>query len=95
MKKFMFLTYGFEKPTPEIMQAWKKWFGEIGDHILEQGHFPRGKEFSDKGAVDLPLAPDSITGYLLVKAESFEQAEKMAETNPYVASIRIYEIMTG
>ena len=22
VKKFMFLTYGFEKPTPEIMQAW-------------------------------------------------------------------------
>ena len=95
MKKFMFLTYGFEKPTPEIMQAWNKWFQEIGDNILEQGHFPRGKEISDKGAKELPLAPDSITGYLLVKAESFEHATKMAETNPYVSSIRLYEIMSG
>ncbi len=95
MKKFMFLTYGFEKPTPEIMQAWNKWFDEIGEHIIEQGHFPHGKEISDAGVKELPLAPDSITGYLLVKAESAEQAEKMAASNPYVSSIRFYEIMSG
>ncbi len=26
VKKFLFLHYGFEKPTPEIMSAWGKWF---------------------------------------------------------------------
>ena len=25
MKKFMFLHFGFEKPTPEIMKAWETW----------------------------------------------------------------------
>jgi hypothetical protein len=42
MKNFVFLTYGFEKPTPEIMEAWGKWFESIRDRIVEQGHFPRG-----------------------------------------------------
>ena len=29
MKKFMFLHFGFEKPTPEIMADWNKWFESI------------------------------------------------------------------
>ena len=26
VNKYMFLHYGFEKPTPEIMDAWGQWF---------------------------------------------------------------------
>lgn len=95
MKKFIFLTFGFEKPTPEIMQAWGKWFEAIKDSIVEKGHFPRGRELSKRGVKDLPLGADSITGYVIVKADDFEAASKMAESNPYVASIRIYELMAG
>jgi len=95
VKKFVYLTFGFEKPTPEIMQAWKKWFEEIKSNILEQGHFPRGHEISKSGAKPLPMGPDSITGYVMVKAESFDDAVKMAETNPFIKSIRIYEVMAG
>lgn len=38
MKKFVFLTYGFEQPTPEIMEAWGKWMESIKDNIVEMGH---------------------------------------------------------
>lgn len=95
MKKFVFLTLGFQKPTPEIMKAWGRWFDEIKDHVVEKGHFPRGREISKAGVRDLPLGPDSVTGYVIVEAESFEAASKMAETNPYISSIRIYELMAG
>ena len=37
MKKFVFLHYGFEKPTPEIMAAWGKWFGSMKDDIVDMG----------------------------------------------------------
>ena len=95
MKKFMFLTYGFEKPTPEIMQAWGKWFETIKDNVSEKGHFPLDREFSKSGAKDLPFGADTITGFVTVKAASFEEAEKMAKTNPYISSIRVYEVMSG
>lgn len=95
MKKFIFLTFGFEKPTPEIMQAWGKWFEAIRDNVVEKGHFPRGREISKAGVRELTLTPDAITGYVVVKAENFEAASKMAESNPFVASIRIYELMAG
>lgn len=95
MKKFVFLTIGFQKPTPGIMKAWGKWFGEIGENVVEKGHFPRGREISKAGVNDLPMGPDAITGYVIVKAADFEAAAKMAETNPYISSIRIYELMAG
>ncbi len=43
MKKFVFLTYGFERPTPEIMAAWGKWFESMKDNTIDKGHFPRVK----------------------------------------------------
>lgn len=95
MKKFLFLSYGFEKPTPEIMGKWKSWFAELGENIVEQGHLPRGLEFSHDGKKDLTLGPDALTGYLIVKAEDMAAAEKLAQTNPYIKSIQVYEIMSG
>lgn len=95
MKKFVFLTYGFETPTPEIMAAWSQWFESIADKVVEKGHFPRGWEISKAGTRDLPLGPDSITGYVIVQAESLDEAEQMAQGNPYISSIRFYEVMSG
>jgi hypothetical protein len=93
MKKFVMLHYGFERPTPEIMEAWGTWFESIKDRIVDRGgHFTRGVEISRQGAVDLPLGSESITGFTVVGAESLEDARKMAESNPFIASIRVYEV---
>ena len=93
MKKFMLLHFGFEKPTPEIMETWKKWFELVGDKTVENGGFHGGaREISHDGTRDLPMAMDSITGYSIINAESLEYAEKIAQDNPFIASIRIYEI---
>ena len=95
MKRFMFLMFGFEAPTPEIMSAWGKWFESIADKMVDQGGFYGGaREISGDGTKDLPMGMDSITGYTIIKAENLEEAEKLAQSNPFIASIRIYEIMT-
>lgn len=93
MKQFTKLTYGFEPPSPEIMQAWNDWFGSVGDRIVARGHFPRGHEYSKAGDRALPMAADSITGYLIVRAEDLGAARHMASTNPFISAIRVYEIM--
>ncbi len=92
MKKFMILHFGFEKPTPEIMEAWGKWFESIADRQVEQGGFTGGREISKEGTKDLPWCADSITGYNIIEAEDLDAAMKLAETNPFIASIRVYEI---
>ncbi len=92
MKKFMFLHFGFVKPTPEIMKAWKDWLESISDNQVDQGGFGGGRERSKSGTRDLPWNRESITGYNIIEAESLDAAMKLAESNPFIASIRIYEL---
>ena len=92
MKKFMFLHVGFEKPTPEIMAQWKMWFESIQDKQLDQQGFASGCEITKDGVRDLPWDLDCLTGYNIIEAESLEQAEEIAQSNPFVSSIRIYEL---
>ncbi len=94
MKRFMLLHFGFETPTPEIMAAWGEWFDSVADKTVDQGGFHGGaREISQGGTKDLTMGMDSITGYSIINAESLEDAEKIAQDNPFIASIRIYEIM--
>ncbi len=92
MKKFLLLHYGFEKPTPEIMKAWETWFESIVDWTVDNGGFSGGREISASGTKDLPWGMESITGYTIIEAESLDEAEKIAQDNPYIASIRVYEV---
>jgi hypothetical protein len=93
VKKFVFLTYGFETPTPEIMAAWNKWFRSIDGNIIDKAGLSGGREISKAGTKDLPLGLESITGFMIVTAGSLDEAEKMAQSNPYITSIRVYEVM--
>ncbi len=38
------------------------------------------------------MGMESITGYSIIKAESLDEAEEIAQDNPYIASIRVYEV---
>jgi len=94
VKRFMLLHFGFEKPTQEIMSAWGKWFEATADRTVDKGGFHGGaREISAAGSKDLPMGGDSITGYSIINAETLEEAEKIAADNPFIASIRVYEIM--
>ena len=92
MKKFVLLHYGFEKPTPEIMKAWGTWFESVDDRTVDNGGFSGGREISSSGTKDLPWGMEAITGYTIIEAESLDEAEKIAQDNPYIASIRVYEV---
>ena len=92
VKKFVYLHFGFERPTPEIMEAWGAWFESISDKMVDQGGFMAGREISETGTRDLPMDLEAITGYNVVEAESLEAAEQLAQGNPFISSIRIYEL---
>lgn len=92
MKRFMLMHVGFEKPTSEIMAAWGKWFASVADRTVENAGLRDGREIARAGARDLPMGLDAVTGYTIVSAESREDAEALAATNPFISAIRIYEI---
>lgn len=94
MTRYMLLHFGFEKPTPEIMEAWKAWFGNIAERTVENGGFHgAAKEISKNGSKDLAMDADCISGYTIIEADGIEEAEKIASENPFIAGIRVYEIV--
>lgn len=95
LKKFALLHFGFEKPTPEIMEAWEQWLESIEDISIDQAGFGSGREISDAGTKDLSWDKDSITGYNIIEAEDMDAAERIAKANPYISSIRVYELREG
>lgn len=92
MKKYMLLHYGFEQPTKEMMEAWNSWFESISDIMIDMGGFTGGREITVDGAKDLPWDMTSLTGYNIIKADSLDGAEKIARRNPFISSIRVYEL---
>jgi hypothetical protein len=95
MKKFVLMSVGFETPTPEIQEAWGKWFASIGDKIVDSGSpLGAGREVTKNGTKELPLGVNSITGYTIINAESIDEAEQIAKTCPIITGMRIYEAMS-
>lgn len=95
MKKFILLTYGYETPTQEIMEAWGKWFASIGNKMVDPGNpLGPGREVSHSGTKDLPMGIESLTGYCVINADSLDEAEKVAKGCPIITSVRVYEAMS-
>ena len=95
MKKFVFITQGYETPTKEIMDAWMKWFASIGDKMVDSGNpFGPGREISKTGTKDLPHDKQATVGYCIIHAENMDEAEKIAKGCPIITSIRVYEAMS-
>ena len=92
MNQYLLLSVGFEKPTQEIMAAWGRWFESLADRTVEMGGLMNGREISKSGTRALPMDLEAITGYVVIQAESLEEAEGMAQENPFITSIRVYEI---
>jgi len=94
MKKFVFLYYGMDEPTPEVMAAWDGWFHSIGDKIVDAGNpFGPGRSVSKDGATDLGPADRPATGYSIVNAESIDAAQKLLEACPATGGVQVYEAM--
>jgi hypothetical protein len=93
MKKFVLLLYGYETPTPEIMEAWDNWFESIEDRMADRcGPFGPGKEITHTGIKELPVDMDALTGYVVINAEDMNEAEAIAGDCPIITSVRIYEV---
>ena len=94
MKKFILLSFGFKPPTPEMMDAWRKWFASIGNQVVDPGNpLGPGREVNEQGVKELSVDMQAITGYTIINAESMADAVKIAEGCPVVASMRVYEAM--
>jgi len=92
MKKFVIFHFGFEMPTPEIMEDWSKWFASLGDKMVDPGSpLGPGMEITRTGTKELPLGKDSLTGYTIINAKSLDEAVEIAKSCPMITSVKVYE----
>lgn len=86
-----------EKPSPEQMQAmfakWNAWKDKFKDNIVDWGDKLKstGKVVSASGVSDGPFveAKELIGGFMIVQAESIEQACVIAQEMPSGPGARI------
>lgn len=95
MKRFMILHVGFEMPNDEIMAKWNAWFEQTASCTVDMGGFMGGKEITKDGVSDLGWDENCLTGYSIIEAESLDEAQNIASSNPFITAIRIYELRTG
>jgi hypothetical protein len=95
MKTFVLVHYGFETPTPEIMEAWGLWFASIEDKIVQNvGPFGAGREITHTAAKELSRDREAITGFTIINAENMDEAEGIAKDCPSITNISVYEVMS-
>ena len=108
MPRYLFLQRSVpgrtQRPSPAQMQemfaAFNAWKEKFKDRILDMGGplKPGGKVVTASGATDGPFveAKEIVGGYMLVSAESFEQALEVARESPPVmmpgSSVEVREI---
>lgn len=90
----VFVYYGHKPQTPEVMDAWRKWFASVGSNFVDSGNpFEDSREVTKAGSRDLPGDASPVTGYSIVSAETIEAAKKLLNGVPIIDSIRIYEAL--
>lgn len=94
MKRFLFLYYGYEAPTQEIMDAWSNWFASIEDRLIDGGSpFAAGREITHAGTRELSPETGAAAGYSIIEAQDMDEAERIARRCPIIAGVRVYETM--
>ncbi|WP_448002117.1 hypothetical protein [Agromyces bauzanensis] len=93
MNTYMFLYKGYVTPTPEIGKAWMDWFASVGDRMVDSGKpMSRGAEVSRDDVSAIEPGLESFTGYSILTADSMDDAIELAETNPMITSVVVYEL---
>jgi hypothetical protein len=101
MKNYVFEYYnnGYNEgfSPEEFKAAWGKWFGGLGDKLVDAGNpfNAGGKAVEKSGVSDIENHPS--TGYTIVKANSMDEAVDMAKNCPVLdepeGAVRVYETM--
>ncbi len=112
MKKFVLVYYGGSKAedmkpedVDEVMAAWGAWYEKLGEAVVDGGNpfASNAQKVGMSGVSDVADEEWPSKGYTIVQAESIDEAVKMAQSNPMLASeakdgdedvqVRVYECL--
>jgi hypothetical protein len=104
MGNFLLMTSGGVMPETEeaqaaIMKAWSDWFEVLGEHLVNGPNMtgPVVKTIMNDGFVKDGAGDGTMaTGYLIIKAESFDDALQLAMGRPLDGgNVTLYEILSS
>jgi hypothetical protein len=100
MAKFVLMFHGGEtpqEPSPEVMDRWMAWFGELGEAVVDMGApFGESATIASDGTPSPGSGSDPATGYTVIEAPNFHDAVVMAKGCPGLSSggsVKLYETM--
>lgn len=97
MGKFVYIYYAGAGSDGGTAEAWGKWFGELGDKLVDGGNpFGEGGQAVNKSGV-MPVQDMPATGYSIVSADSMDAATEMAKGCPLMSedngAVCVYEAL--
>ncbi len=97
MGKYVLIYYGGSASEGGNNEEWGKWFGDLGDKLMDGGNqFATNSQAVSKAGV-MPVKDTPATGYSIVKAETMEEATELAKGCPLVKydnnAVCVYEAM--
>jgi hypothetical protein len=98
VSKFVLIFHGGETPeaaSPDVMDRWMAWFGELGDAVVDMGApFAASATIASDGTPSPGSGPDPANGYTIIEAASLHDAVVMAKGCPGLScggSVKLYE----
>ena len=78
------------------MQAWGKWFAEVGSALVDGGNpfIPTSKSITGDGTISINQGDSVATGYSIVQAASLDAAVTLAQGCPILREggrVSVYE----
>ena len=97
MGKFVYVYYASDVTNAGDDASWGKWFGELGDKIIDAGNpFGDGGMAVHMGGV-MPVTDRPVTGYSIITASDMVEATELAKGCPLVSSkdgaVCVYEAL--
>ena len=76
-----------EAAMAQVMEAWGKWFGELGDALIDGGNPTAAtKTVGSDGSVSDGGGANPITGYSLISADDLDAAVAKAKGCPILTA---------
>ena len=98
MANYLLLYHGGGMPESDeeknkLMAAWGEWMKRVGDAMVDMGNPTSNVKTIDQSGTS-EFSGDRVSGYSIVKADSFDEAAEFAKTVPIVdegGSVDVYE----
>ncbi|MDQ6985644.1 MAG: hypothetical protein Q9M91_04350 [Candidatus Dojkabacteria bacterium] len=85
---------GQNKDGGASMEDWMKWFEAHKENVVDMGAPIMNSALFDGGEKkDIESDQDELTGYMILKADSMEDAIDLVKSAPGLKKVRIYEVM--